>query len=437
MLCLTFGVFIWGRNLLGGNVFKLEKAQGKSIQVANKRINLWHGAVRSGKTWASLTAFIRFAAQYNNTYPLIISGKTDRTIERNVLEPLKMMCGDDLKYSLGSGTGMLFGCVNFVMIGANDRKAEGKIRGLTAGGGYGDEITLWPESYFKMWMTRLSVNGSKAFLTTNTDTPYHYLKTDYIDNMELDDFISFHFKISDNTTLSKEYVLALHKEYKGLWKKRLIDGLWVIAEGSIYDCYDDKRIEVTECPFTYDMWSTETIVCIDYGTTNACTFLKIKINRDKVSGSVSHIYVSDQYYFDSVKENRQKSDSEYYRDLDNFIGTDAIDSMIVDPSAASFIQEILNNGKYIPIDADNSVLDGVRFVYTLLSNGIMYINKLKCKHLIDELQGYVWDKSSQLSGVDAPKKEKDHSCDALRYGLYTVLGAEHAKTMFLQSMRCK
>src|SRR5690625_7803891 len=64
---------------------------------------------------------------------------------------------------------------------ANDRQSESKIRGMTIAGHYGDEITLWPESYFAQSLARMSVAGAKMIGTTNPDSPNHWLKKDWID----------------------------------------------------------------------------------------------------------------------------------------------------------------------------------------------------------------------------------------------------------------
>lgn len=410
--------------------FKLEAKQKESIRAAVKRINLWNGSVRSGKTFGSLTAFIRFAGQYTGREPLIITGKTERTIERNILDPLGQLVGNSLTYTLHKGTGMLFDA-RLVFIGANDKKAEEKVRGLTAGGGYGDEVTLWQEAFFKMWMTRLSVKNSKAFLTTNTDTPYHYLKKDYIDNKDLDDFISFHFQLKDNTTLPSEYVRALMQEYKGLWKKRFIDGLWVIAEGSIYDCYNDG-MEVDNPK--YDIKEAIQFIGIDYGTSNPTVFLKIYVWFNKRTGRPAYIYIGDMYYYDSGQGTGQRSDKTYAVDLKRFIGKDRPAYIIVDPSAASFITELEQTGFSNIVRADNSVIDGIRYTYSLMDSGVININKHNCPILIEELCGYVWDKGQQLQGIDAPVKIKDHSPDALRYVMQTVFNSGEINIPLILSM---
>lgn len=68
----------------------LSPKQIKSIAHANARINIWHGAIRSGKTIASLVAFLIAIAiaVAPHSGPVVIVGRSLQAIERNVLDPL-------------------------------------------------------------------------------------------------------------------------------------------------------------------------------------------------------------------------------------------------------------------------------------------------------------------------------------------------------------
>jgi len=354
-----------------------------------------------------------------------MAGKTDRAILRNIIRPLQIIFGTKhIKYFSGKGEAVIMGKRIFC-IGANDERAEQKVRGLSAGGAYGDEITLWPESFFRMLMTRLSEEGAMFFGTTNPDTPYHYLKKDYIDRKELD-LISFHFELKDNPFLSKVYVANLEKEYRGLWRKRFIKGLWVVAEGSIYDCFDDDSpVHVRETP-PYDN-PDYYITGVDYGTSNPCAFLKIGIIHHN-----NQVYacIEDEYYYSSETEGRQKGDGQYVTDFKYFTKGYASRNMftVVDPSAASFIVALQQSGETNVIPADNSVIDGIRYCYNMMDEGRLMI-LARCKHTREEVSGYTWNKRSQLLGVDEPLKVKDHCCDGFRYPLHTVFNTERYSTM--------
>src|SRR5690625_7400637 len=114
---------------------------------------------------------------------------------------------------------------------------------MTIAGHYGDEITLWPESYFAQSLARMSVAGAKMIGTTNPDSPNHWLKKDWIDADK--GVVSRKLTIEDNEHLPADFVESLKREYTGLWYKRFIEGLWVSAEGAVYDMFtrsEERRV---------------------------------------------------------------------------------------------------------------------------------------------------------------------------------------------------
>lgn len=381
---------------------QLSAKQLNSVTKSTARINIWEGSVRSGKTIASIIRWV----EYIKTGPqgdLLMVGKTERTLKRNILDVIEDIVGTkNFRYNRGLGEVYIFNRKVYIA-GANDERSEGKIRGMTLAGAYGDELTLWPESFFKMLLSRLSIKGAKLFGTTNPDSPYHWLKTEYIDNNNIDIKV-FHFELEDNLALDPEYVKELKREYTGLWYKRFILGLWVLAEGTVYDMFDEGKHVISEMPVCERYW-----ISIDYGTNNPTVFL--------LQGQKSEIYYTlQEYYYDSRKTGHQKTDEEYAEDLKIFIGDKYITNIVVDPSASSFIAQLKKDGFYNVRKANNDVLDGIRHVSTLLSNGKYFIHE-SCKNLIKEKASYVWDIKAQQRGEDKPLKQNDHASDAERYGI--------------------
>lgn len=208
-----------------------------------KRINLLQGSVSAGKTWISLILWALWTATRPKEHLYMMCGKSLQTLNRNCLLPLQGLIGEKyFSYSLSAKEGILFGR-KIILEGANDKRSEGKIRGSTLGGVYCDELTLFPEDFFTMLLSRLRVAGAKLIATTNPDVPTHWLKTEYIDNVNLsDDMLNVFFSIDDNTTLPKDYVSSLKKEYTGVYYDRFILGKWVVANGAIYKIFlDDPR----------------------------------------------------------------------------------------------------------------------------------------------------------------------------------------------------
>jgi len=387
-------------------------------------INILEGSVRSGKTVAMIPKWLN----YIMTGPpglLIMTGVSKDTIYDNVLNDMFDTLGENhYKYNRQSGD-LLVSWADadgehvrrLKIVGAKDDGSERYIRGKTLAGAYCDELTLMPERFFKQLLNRLSIQGAKLYATTNPDSPAHYLYKEYITSEEKlkSGLVKvIHFGLDDNPNLGEEYKTNIRSSYSGMWFKRMILGLWVLAEGVIYDMFDEERhcIKPGEWNNTLKSRCRRYIAC-DYGTKNPMVFLDIYDDGD-------HIWIPDMYYWDSKKEQRQKTDKEYGDDLERFVGDELPDFVVIDPSAASFKLECQGRGFRVK-DADNSVNDGIRIVAKLLTQGKIHISRENCQPLIEEFQAYVWDEIAARRGEEKPVKQYDHACDSLRYFCMTML----------------
>lgn len=393
---------------------RLSPKQRDSIRRAVRRINIWEGSVRSGKTVASLIRWVQFVGQATRAGYLAMIGKTERTLKTNVLEPLKWLVGDDnFQYSMGLHEGELFGRT-VLLYGANDERSEGKIRGLTCGGAYCDELTLWPASFFRMLLSRCSLPGAAIFGSTNSDSPYHWLKKDFLDRAADLDLVSFPFRLEDNPFLPRDYVENLKLEYTGVWAARFIDGLWALAEGAIYDFFTQ------DSPFVIPKPPRAAYHCVwvDYGTQNPTTFGLAGVNPH----TKPKAWTEREYWHSGRETGRQKTDSEYADDFVSWLGGVEPMAIYVDPSARSFILELNRRGFGQVTEPDNTVLDGIRTQARMLKAG-EYAVVEGCEHTISEYFAYVWDPKAQKRGVDAPLKQNDHTKDGERYFLHSRFGA--------------
>lgn len=384
----------------------LSQKQIDSFKNSTARINIFEGAVRSGKTFISILRLIK--AIHDAPYgQIILTGVSRDAIQRNIVLELCAVIG--VPPPTPKSTQMNLFNRTIHLVGANDERAERRIRGSTFVLAYVDEATLIPKSYFKMLLSRLSVTGAKIFCTTNPDSPFHWLKEEFINRTDLDISV-FKFRLEDNPSLSKSYIDNLKKEYTGLWYKRYIEGDWCLAEGTVYDFFDEE-LHIIEAP---PAQATYFILGIDYGTTNPTTFNLIGYNNR----AFPNIWKEKEYFYDSKKAGRQKTDTEYTEDLIRFIKGYNVKNIYIDPSAASFKLEMMKQGVQGVIEADNDVMNGIRFVSKLLSNGTYKICR-NCTNTIREFQTYRWDEKVSLKGDDKPIKEFDHCLDGDRYALYT------------------
>ena len=331
---------------------------------------------------------------------LLMTGKTLKSLERNVLIPMQSYI--PITYSLHTKQAQMLN-KRVHLEGANDKQSESKIRGMTIAGHYGDEVTLWPETYFVQSLARMSVAGSRFLGTTNPDSPYHWLKTDWIDADK--GMVTQKLTIDDNIHLAPVFVNALKREYTGLFYKRYILGQWVVAEGAVYDMFDDKIHVVSELPRMKRYF-----VGVDYGTNNPTVFILIGQSMD------NKFYICREYYHDGGNS-RQKTDAEYVKDLKGFLPKQ-YENVVIDPSAKSFIVACQRAGIKHIRQADNAVLDGIRSVGSLLHNNLLFCHK-SCTNTIREFQSYSWDIKAQEKGEDKPMKENDHALDGTRYAFHT------------------
>lgn len=388
---------------------KVSRKQYDSLQDSNARINIWEGSVRSGKTFISLQRFIKELI-YGPEGDYCFVTRTFDTFKRNILDLFEKMTGFDCHYFIGKRELKLWGKTIF-LIGADDERAESKVRGSSFAGAYVDELSIIPEAVFKMLVSRCAMHGAKIFATTNPDSPYHWLKKDYLDSNP--DVKSFKFILDDNPDLKPEDKEYLKRQYKGLWYQRFIQGLWVQAEGAIYDSFSEDMHVIGFPPHRAQYY----ILGVDYGTSNACSFVLIGVNREKYP----NIWVENVYYYDSKIHQRQKTDTEYAQDLVKMIQDKYVKAIYIDPSAASFKLELVRQGVSNLYDAENEVLDGIRLVNAYLNNGTLKITR-NCKALIEEIQGYVWDSKSAKLGVDKPLKQNDHACVVGETLVHTIHG---------------
>lgn len=393
----------------------LSRKQIRSVAQATARVNIWSGAIRSGKTIASLLAFLIAISTAPTTGLIVIVGRSLQTIERNVLDPLQTIelfgpLARQVQHTRGATTATILGRTVH-LIGAADARAEGRLRGLTAALAYVDEATLIPEGFWNQLLGRLSVPGARLFATTNPDGPAHWLKKRFIDRAHELDLRSWHFTLDDNPSLAPAYVASLKAKYVGLWYRRFIDGAWVQAEGAVYDMWQPDSMVVDVLPQMQRLLG----VGIDYGTVNAFSALLLGLGVD------GRLYVVSEYRHDSRVTRRQLTDAQYSQGLRDWLAANEAqpDWLFVDPSAASFMTQLWADGVPGVARAQNEVLDGIRSVGVALGSGRLLVHR-SCRGLIDELPGYSWDDSAAARGEDKPLKADDHSVDALRYVLHST-----------------
>lgn len=390
-----------------------------------KRALICDGAVRSGKTSVMSLSFILWAMGAFERQSFALCGKTVGSAERNIIQPLLSIAYLREQFILSYARAEHVLTVSrggrsnrFYVFGGRDESSYMLIQGITLAGVLLDEAALMPRSFVEQALARCSVTGAKLWFNCNPDVPEHWFRKEWLLKLEEKDATHLHFTMEDNPSLSEETRAMYRSLYTGVFKRRYIDGEWTAGDGLIYDMFDPEIHVYGEevRPKGLPYLSQRRVAC-DYGTANPFVLLDIYDDGETV-------WVDDEYRWDSrdlERCGRQKTDGEYAEDFLRFMGDDPqfFCPAVVDPSAASFIQELRRRGVYV-IAGDNDVPDGIRRVSALFARRALRIHR-RCGGLIGELQSYVWDAKAAQMGTERPVKQMDHGPDALRYYVNTCL----------------
>lgn len=386
---------------------------------SNAFINILHGSVRSSKTITANLRWIQFVTKSPHN-KFLLTGKTRDTIERNVVEDLISMIHGKIHYKYNKNDGYLdIGNKRNYIVGFNDEGATDRIRGMTVGGWYSDETATAPESSIKMAMNRCSLPGAKMFWTMNPNSPYHYIAKEYLNNKELKDkgvVKVWHFTLDDNPNLTKEYVEQLKLLYSksALQYKRYILGMWVIAEGAIYDQFVESENTFTKAP------KMDTInICCDYGVSTVTTFGVMGIKKSLSEGN--SYYLLEETYYDAEEMGVAQTDSQRLEDIIRLAkkhGLNENNTLFLPHDAASLKAECEQSKKlklkvrtYTP-----NTFEDIQTIQQLIADRKFKIHT-SCKNSITQAQTYCWDTKAKKRGEDRPLKQDDHCPDMWRGGI--------------------
>ena len=391
----------------------LSPKQREFVLEANHRWNFKGGATRSGKTYLDFRWIIpmRIRERVGKDGLTVILGVTKSTIERNVLEPMRNLYGDTLVGTISSdNTAWLFG-EKCYCLGAEKVSQVSKIRGSSIKYCYGDEVADWNEEVFELLKSRLDKEYSCFDGTFNPQYPGHWLKQ-FLDSDA--DIFSQTYTIDDNPFLPESFKENLKKEYAGtVFYDRYILGQWVLAEGLIYKLEDYNLVDTVPDRGEY-------YISCDYGTLNPFS-AGLWCWDGKTATRIR------EYYYSGRDERSNKTDEEYYTELEKLAGDLHVKSVIVDPSAASFIEVIRRHKRFTVKKAVNDVLPGIMTTARYLQDGTIKIH-LSCEDAIREFGLYRWDEEST---EDRPIKENDHAMDDIRYFVMTILRHKVGKEQYI------
>lgn len=366
------------------------------------------GSVRSGKTICMAVGFITWSLSAFSGEKFAICGKTIESLRRNVIVNLPVWLEGVAQVtehrSENKVTISVGGRSNtYYLFGGRDESSYTLIQGMTLAGVLLDEVALMPRSFVEQALARCSVEGSKFWFNCNPEGPEHWFYKEWVRKEREHNALHLHFTMEDNLALSPSIRKRYEGMYSGIFYRRYILGEWCLAEGLVYEFGEDNITDEVPAGGGY-------YISCDYGTLNPfsaglwCVF----------GGKAVRIR---EYYYSGRESQRPKTDEEYYAELERLAGGLSIRWVVVDPSAASFIETIRRHGRFSVRKANNEVLPGIRLTATLLKAGLVMIHR-DCKDAIREFGLYCWDEKGE---VDKPLKVNDHAMDDIRYFCSTVL----------------
>lgn len=368
------------------------------------------GAVRSGKTSLMMWAFVGWAMENFSGQSFGICGKTVDSCTKNIIVPFTIMSLAKEKYILRWRRSHKIlevrrGAVTnyFEVFGGKDESSYTLIQGRTLAGVLLDEVVLMPRSFVEQALTRCSVDGAKLWFSCNPDNPMHWFYTEWIKRARERNALYLHFEMTDNPGLSQKTLERYQTMFSGVFYDRYVRGKWCVAEGLVYDFGEEQITD--DIP-----QNGEYYISVDYGTLNPFSAGLWCIDGGKA------VRIAE-YYYSGRDSKVQKTDEDYCDAIIKLAGGKPVRSVIVDPSAASFITALRRRGNFSVREAKNDVLDGIRLTYRMLKNGQIKIHR-DCKDAIREFGLYRWDEKST---TDKPIKENDHAMDDIRYFANTIL----------------
>ena len=383
----------------------------KQIEVLSQTVKkdwfiaLLHGAKRSGKTKMNNDLFLfelrrvrKIADAEGIKEPMyILAGVSSSTINKNILQELYNMYNIAPQFDKHNNF-KLFG-VKVVQAYTGNIGGVGAIRGMTAYGAYINEASLAKQEVFAEIVSRCSGNGARILADTNPDNPEHWLKKEYIDKPN-ENVKAFHFELDDNTFLSKRYRDNIKAATpSGMFYDRDIKGLWVSADGVVYQDFDSNKHYIQ----SKDLPKLSTFYCgVDWGYEHWGSIVVIGETDDGTA------YLIEEHA-------KQHEEIDYWVDIAK--GIQERYGSRVPFYCDSARPEHVDRFKREHIEAFNgekSRLSGVEAVARRFKKDKLFICRDKVEKFPNEIYQYVWDEKN-----GEPIKLFDDVLDSLRYAIYT------------------
>jgi PBSX family phage terminase large subunit len=386
---------------------KITAAQGEFIKYSTEGLNLARGSIGSGKTTALVIRFIGFLI--NEALPgkdILITARTKDLIEKNLFGPMRevaeengMLAAFDFRtnpYRMKFGPKK----IECFCAGANDDRAEERIRGMNVQCWLGNEVTLYPENFYNQCISRLRVGKKLGLLDCNPDSTVHYIYRKWVLPGRVQEF---KFNIVDNPYVDQEYRDRVAAQYTGIYYRRFIEGEWGGAEEKMvvpeyFSCRDD----------IYQDWPMPAeyipVMAMDVGWRDF-TFLLFGYYDFKNDMIVidDEVVIKYKMNTDLLVQMIKEKEQDLWGRESSLRFTD-IDLRLIEDLGTMY------NMALIPVRKDKEKTIAVNYLRVLVANKKLRINK-RCVELDKHLLGAFWndrfttyersEECGHFDGVDA------------------------------------
>ena len=386
------------------------------------------GAIRSGKTIACIIGFLTWSQEMFSGQSFILAGRTMGALKKNVIRPMIQIMeawgwpytyirsGTDARIEIGSNA--------YYLYGASTEASQDTLQGLTAAGAYADEVALFPQNFIDQMISRCSITGSKVWMNCNPGNPHNYIKEEFIDKAKEKHVYHLHFMMDDNLTLSP----TVKDRYRRAWQagsvfyKRFILGLWVAADGLIYQQFAENVADYT----VSSKWLAENqimyaVIGVDFGgTKSAHSFTLTGFTK-----GYKQVVVLDEYYC-----KKRLNPKQLQEDFIDFVRRAQAKYKVYETYCDSAEQTLIAGLEtaciqaHVNIDIKNaikgSINDRIAFYNSLIAQHRWKVMK-HCKHIICAFEQAVYDdkKKNQDIRLDDGLMNVD-SLDSTEYSTESV-----------------
>lgn len=301
-----------------------------------------------------------------------------------------------------------------VYLSADNERHIDRLRGMTIGGAWLDELAMFQRLVWEVILARLrDKNGPLKIIGTSTPRgfgwPYWYFvrgqnpkNKKKLRNAEAYEW--FGGTTMDNPFTPDSYKQTLLDTYSGKFARQEIYGEFTNFEGLVYSNFTMADNVVSELPEL-----KEFIFSFDWGFTNPTAGVIIGFDYDGRAYVIEEYYRSKTPVEDAIEWAKQMSKKYKF------------EMAYGDPASPEHVHKFNSEGLSMH-PADNAVLAGVNTVFNMVEKKEDGLPRLffheRCTNCIDEIQEYRYREAKEDRKVREDQFEgMDHLMDAVRYAL--------------------